>query len=168
MFDKYGEFGSAEELNMAAEGFAGEGDIEAIFSLAEENGIDKEDAQDYIDGMKGDLATEYEAAIGRLKVQAKEAPPILLDIAAELCDGDHDFCRAVMAKGMRVNLAFRALWEAAQKEARKRHPRGNVRVSACETDRDKERLLKGYFLKPAEEFERVVREMVEGGVYESF
>lgn len=50
MFDKLGIFDSAEELNRAAAAQLGEGDTEALFALAQENGIDREDAQDYANG----------------------------------------------------------------------------------------------------------------------
>ena len=49
MFDKFGEFDSVEELNRAAAAQREEGDEEALFLLAKENGIDKEDAEDYMD-----------------------------------------------------------------------------------------------------------------------
>ena len=51
MFEKFGEFHSAAELNEAAAGFLEEGDRESIFALAQENGLDREDAEDYIEGM---------------------------------------------------------------------------------------------------------------------
>lgn len=47
MFDKFGEFDSAEELNKAAEGLKEEGDKESLIELAKENGIDPEDTEDY-------------------------------------------------------------------------------------------------------------------------
>ena len=45
MFDLFGEFDSAEELNLAAAGQREQGDREALISLAKENGIDQEDAR---------------------------------------------------------------------------------------------------------------------------
>ena len=51
MFDKFGEFDSSEEINKAAAGLLREGDRESIVILAKENGIDKADAEDYIDGV---------------------------------------------------------------------------------------------------------------------
>lgn len=68
MFDKYGFFKNSEELNKAAAGFLHEGDIESLKGLAEENGIDKEDAKDYEDGVTDELVTPVTAAMGRLKV----------------------------------------------------------------------------------------------------
>ena len=47
MFDKFGEFDSHTELNEAAVGQLEQKDYEALFELAAENGIDREEAQDY-------------------------------------------------------------------------------------------------------------------------
>lgn len=66
MFEKFGEFKTVEELNMAAAGFLKEGYTESIVALAQENGIDGEDAQDYIDGMTEEFAMPVTAALGRL------------------------------------------------------------------------------------------------------
>lgn len=72
MFDKFGEFNSVEELNAAAAGLKEEGDIEALHELAKENGIDKEDVEDYLDGIVPELANALMAAYGKLKVEAEE------------------------------------------------------------------------------------------------
>lgn len=72
MWDKFGEFDSAEELNRAAAAQKAEGDREALIMLAEENGIDRDDAEDYLDGAVNELATPLMAALGKLKVEAEE------------------------------------------------------------------------------------------------
>ena len=46
MFDKFGEFDSAEEINRAAAAQLKEGDLDAVKTIAEENGLDPEDAED--------------------------------------------------------------------------------------------------------------------------
>ena len=69
MFDKFGEFDSAEELNKAAEGLRNEGDRESLIELAKENGIDPEDAEDYFSGEMEKLAGNRLAAVARLKVE---------------------------------------------------------------------------------------------------
>lgn len=69
MFDKFGEFDSWEELNQAAQGQKEEGDEEALLILAKENGIDKEDAEDYFDGAIQELCTPLTAAFGKLQVE---------------------------------------------------------------------------------------------------
>ena len=74
MFEKFGEFDSAEELNRAAAAQLAEGDLGAIKLLAVENGLDKEDADDYIaSGGKLPLfTTPFVAAIGKIDIEAAE------------------------------------------------------------------------------------------------
>lgn len=64
MFDKFGEFDSAEEINKAAAGL----DETELKKLAEENGLDEDDAMDYCGGLIKELATPMTAALGKLKV----------------------------------------------------------------------------------------------------
>ena len=71
MYEKFGEFDSAAEINRAAAAQRAEGDDEAILAIAEENGIDKEDAMDYINGDVGELASPLMAAYGKLEVERK-------------------------------------------------------------------------------------------------
>ena len=68
MFDKFGEFDSSDEINRAAAAQRREGDYEAILAIAEENGIDPEDAQDFIDGNVTALVTPLTAAFGKLEM----------------------------------------------------------------------------------------------------
>ena len=75
MFDKFGEFDSVEELNRAAAGQKDQGDLEALIALAVENGLDKEDAEDYMDGMMDELANPLTAALGKIKVECEELKP---------------------------------------------------------------------------------------------
>lgn len=72
MFEKFGEFDSAEELNMAAEGLKTEGDIESLKALAAENGIDEMNVEDYLNGDSVILAGTIEAAFGKLDVEENE------------------------------------------------------------------------------------------------
>lgn len=70
MFERFGEFDSYQELNGAAEGLRKEGDRESLMELARENGIDPEDAQDYMDGCVNELCNERMAALGKLQVES--------------------------------------------------------------------------------------------------
>ena len=72
MFDRFGEFDSYEELNKAAAGLKEEGDNESLYELAKENGIEKEDVEDYIDGCVPELCNIRMAAFGKLQVERKE------------------------------------------------------------------------------------------------
>ena len=72
MFDKFGEFDSVAEINNTAKRLLEEGNTEEVKELAAENGISKEDAEDYIDGITDTLATSLMAAIGKLDLEHKE------------------------------------------------------------------------------------------------
>ena len=72
MFDRFGEFDSWEEINKAAEGQKEEGDFNALKALAKENGIDEEDAQDYIDGIVDELCNSSMAAIGKINIEKQD------------------------------------------------------------------------------------------------
>lgn len=75
MFDKFGEFDSWEEINRAAAAQKAEGDHRAIYLLAKENGIDQEDALDYINDDTDALVTPLTAAFGKLAVEAEKLTP---------------------------------------------------------------------------------------------
>ena len=72
MFEKFGEFDSAEEMNCAAAAQLAEGDTEAILAIAKENGIEQLEAEEYIDGITEELVTPLMAALGKLKVEQEE------------------------------------------------------------------------------------------------
>lgn len=72
MEHKFGIFNTIEDLNRAAAAQKSEGDDEALIALAVENGLDKEDAEDYIDDITDSLCTPYMAAVGKLELEAKE------------------------------------------------------------------------------------------------
>lgn len=104
MFEKFGEFDSAEELNRAAAGQKDQGDGEALKDLAVENGLDPEDAEDYMDGVTDQLATPLMAAIGKLTVEAKgvkcaEIMEDWLDYIKQQCMDNEEMARAVRRKG---------------------------------------------------------------------
>lgn len=70
MFDKFGNFESAAELNAAAAGMKTEGDFTGLIALAKENGIPEDDAKDYYEGYANELATPVMAALGKLQIEA--------------------------------------------------------------------------------------------------
>lgn len=81
MEKKFGIFNTVEELNRAAAAQKAEGDEEALIALAIENGLDREDAEDYMDGAMDKLCTPYMAAIAKLNSEAKE-----LELKSQLLD----------------------------------------------------------------------------------
>lgn len=107
MFEKFGEFDSAEELNMCAEGLRNEGDKESLFALAEENGIDREDAEDFMTGDLDKLATPLMAALGKIEVECKELKPkqIMVDWIDYIkiqCSESEEMAEAVRKKGKSI------------------------------------------------------------------
>lgn len=114
MYEKFGEFDSWEEINKAAEGQKEEGDVEALKELAKENGIDIEDAEDYIDGVIPELCTPLIAALGKLKVEEEDLKPkdIMedwLNYIQQLCATDPEICRNVRKKGKSLKGCIGAL-----------------------------------------------------------
>lgn len=114
LYEKFGEFDSAEELNMSAAGLLKEGDTESLIVLAKENGIDKEDAKDYIDGCMDVLASPIAAALGKLEVECEELKPeqIMEDWLGYIriqCTESEEMAAAVRRKGKSLRGCIAAL-----------------------------------------------------------
>lgn len=114
MFDRFGEFDSAEEINQKAEELLEAADTDGIRTLAAENGIDAEDAEAYITGKESCLATTIMAAQGKLKVEAadlklegKQAD--WKDMILEMCLNDSQICAAVRKKGKNLCACISAM-----------------------------------------------------------
>lgn len=140
MFEKFGEFGSCEELNLAAAGLKGEGDIENIYVLATENGISREDAEDYIKGEIEGLCDFVSAAVGKLTVEKEKAnvyEKVIADYLLANC-GDEGLARAVRKKGKTIQDALKTMERAAKKAEI-----GNVAIL---TDKQGYAIVKRYYL----------------------
>ncbi len=72
MFDRFGEFDTAQEINETAVNLRREGDIESLEVLAKENGIDGDILEEFLAGDLLYLCDEMTAAIGKIEVEAKE------------------------------------------------------------------------------------------------
>lgn len=104
MFDKFGEFDSAEELNQKALEQREKGNEKELLILCQENGIDKEDAEDFMDGYMDKLVNPLMAALGKLKAECEDLKitGVLDDWVDELksmCTESEEFARAVRKKG---------------------------------------------------------------------
>lgn len=104
MFEKFGEFDSAEEINNKAAGLLAAADTDAVRELAKENGLDQEDAEDYIAGTEKALCTGLMAALGKLDIEAAdlEIGGILrtwVDYIREMCTDIPGMAEAVRKKG---------------------------------------------------------------------
>ena len=114
MFEKFGDFDSYEEINRAAAGQKAEGDEKALLDLAEENGIDKEDVGDYMDGVIQDLCDPLTAAYGKLKVEDEDlkTKDIMNDwynYIVTLVAADREMAIAVRRKGKSLKGCIGAL-----------------------------------------------------------
>lgn len=104
LYDKFGEFDSADEINASAEGLFNEGDYENIKVLAKENGIGKDFVDMYLAGDIPVLCDATSAALGKLEVEASELKPVeimsdWLDYIKMCCTDDAGMAKAVRAKG---------------------------------------------------------------------
>lgn len=122
MFDKYGEFDSAEEINMAAAGQLEQGDTNAIREIAKENGLDPEDAEDYIDGAVTELCNPLMAAYGKIKVESEELEPKeivedWINYIRKRCTENEDMARAVRRKRKTVEGCIAELLKWSFKNA---------------------------------------------------
>ena len=123
MYDKFGEFDSAAEINRAAAAQRAEGDNEEILMIAAENGIDKEDAMDYIDGCVAALVNPLMAAYGKLAIEGKELQPyeIMEDWLQYIkirCAEDPDMAVAVRRKGKSLKGCIAAILTWSMKNQR--------------------------------------------------
>lgn len=102
MFEKFREM-DYEEFIRTAIAEKQEGDLEALIALAVENGLEKEDAEDYMDSITESLATPYMAAIAKIEGEAKELglkghQLDQKDTIMALLDEDEGLCLAVRKK----------------------------------------------------------------------
>lgn len=107
MFDVFGEFDSAEELNLAAEGLKNEGDKDSLYKLAKENGIESGFVDMYLSGGMPELCDVATAAIGKIDIEAEELKPkeIILDWVEYIktsCFDNEGMARAVRKKGKKL------------------------------------------------------------------
>lgn len=160
LFEKFGEFNSVEELNLAAEGFKNEGDIESLKELAAENGIELDDVEDYIEGDTKELATLSMAVYGRLDILQKEEietktgvekmPLVYIMSMLRSMAAEPEMQKAIMQSGKRIQDIYNAL-----KNGAKKHKSGDVGVS-CGTDRQLCEIIKTYFTEAQEKLVSVI------------
>lgn len=164
MFDLFGEFNSVEELNLAAEGLLKEGDTESLLQLAEENGLEPEDAKDYIRGDSGQLASLSMAAYGRIAIDEKEnrnqiknpmeqmAMQTILTVLKGMLSDD-TVAAGIMRKGKRSMEIFKQMRFQAEK-----HKSGNMGM-CCGTDRELCGIIRAYYTQDAQAFEQAVKNL---------
>lgn len=104
MFERFGEFDSAEEINETAVNMRKEGDREGLRVLADENGIGEDVLEIFLSGELFYLCDEMTAAIGKIDVEAKKVrcAEIMEDWVSYIkvqCLEHTEIARAVRRKG---------------------------------------------------------------------
>ena len=139
MFDIFGEMESAEELNKTAEGLKNEGDKENLYKLADENGIDRAEADLYFEGMTDAFCDVATAAIGKIEVEAAQLKPveIIADWTAYIkvsCLEDEELARAVRRKGKSLKAC---IWSILKWSFQSRYKvdKDIVKVAGLDADR---------------------------------
>lgn len=124
MWDRFGEFDSAAEINELAVNLRKEGDADSLKALARENGIDPDLAEAFLDGELLYLCDDMAAAIGKIEIEAAELKPveIMADWVEYLkarCFEDAGTARAVRRKGKSLKGAIAALltWSFKNQQA---------------------------------------------------
>lgn len=118
LFTDFGEMGSAKELNLCADGFREEGDIESLKAFAKENGFRERDAMHWLNEREKHLDAEFcnpiSAAVAKLNLEAQTKPE---KMAAELLKSeldDLDLAVGIRKKGKRLKDAFKEIEEYAR------------------------------------------------------
>lgn len=114
MFDRFGEFNSAEELNETAVNLRREGDKESLKVLATENGIDADIVEAFLDGDILFLCDATTAAIGKIEVESRTLKPVEImadwvEYLKQRCFEDEAMAAAVRQKGKTLKGAVGAL-----------------------------------------------------------
>ena len=104
LYEKFGEFGSADEINELAQNLLTEGDNASIKAVAKENGIPEDYAEMFISGEIPALCDVQTAAVGKIEVEATDikAEDIMADWAEyikAICIEDEKIAASVRSKG---------------------------------------------------------------------
>lgn len=116
LYSKFGEFGSADEINELAKNLLAEGDRVSIKALASENGIPKDYADMFVSGDIPFLCDAQTAAVGKIEVEAAEIKPqdILEDwveYIKAVCMEDEKMALNVRTKGKNLKACIGKLLE---------------------------------------------------------
>ena len=114
MYERFGEFNSAEEINETAVNLRREGDTESIKILAKENGIDEDVVEVFIEGTLLYLCDNMTAAIGKIEIEEKDlkVKEIMADWSDYIkvrCFEDENMAKAVRRKDKSLKGCIGAL-----------------------------------------------------------
>lgn len=114
MYERFGEFNSANEINETVVNLRKEGDYDSIKVVAKENGIDEDIAQAFIDGDILFLCDDMAAAIGKIEVESADLKPVEImedwvEYLKSRCFESEEMAKAVRQKGKSLKGAITAL-----------------------------------------------------------
>lgn len=114
MFDRFGEFDSAAEINETAVNLRREGDTDSLKILARENGIDVDILAEFTKGKQLFLCDDMVAALGKLDIEAKsvkctEIMEDWVEYIRSQCFEHPEMARAVRKKGKSLAGCIAAL-----------------------------------------------------------
>lgn len=143
LFEKFGEFDSAAEINKKAEELFGEGDIDGLRTLACENGIPDDYIEMYV-GMEIDkLCDDLTAAVGKIDMEVDEIAPVEIlsdwaDYIRAQCMEDDLFCRQVRRRGKSLEgcMAEIAIWSMINAKPLPKAVTDAMRVAAREHSKE--------------------------------
>jgi len=130
MYEIFGEFNSAAEINATAAGLLKEGDIDNIKVLAKENGLE-EMADIYIAGATQELTDPFMAAVGKLNIEkdsaevkahVKKYPHVPVDPFVDFLQSRADdvaIANAIRKKGKNLLDCLNYYWVEGKKEMEK-------------------------------------------------
>ncbi len=146
MYEKYGEFDSASEINRKAEELFNTADFEGIRALAAENGIPSEYADAYCEAELPELCDRLTAAIGKLEIEEQGIVMVgvmedWLDYIQAQCMESEAMAAAVRKKGKNLKdcLGTLLVWSltnqkkvdaAVLKSAEEQIKKQNINLSA--------------------------------------
>ena len=124
MFEHFGECDSAEEMNLAVDGWYEEGDIDSIKAFAKENGFEDRYVESYLEQRKGNpnelFTNDIEAAIAKLGLEKEENSQLgifaddIIDYLASECI-DEKLAKGIRRKGKRLKEASSLIYKEAKK-----------------------------------------------------
>ena len=114
MWDRFGEFDSADEIHHLAVNLRKEGDGESLKVLALENGLDVDIVEAFMDGDILYVCDTMSAAIGKVEIEAAELKPIEImsdwvEYLKVRCFEDEVMAKAVRKKEKSLKGAIAAL-----------------------------------------------------------
>ncbi len=114
LYEQFGEFNSAAEINETAVNLRREKDTKSLKVLAKENGIDADIVEAFLDGDILFLCDDMAAAIGKIEVEAEELKPVEImedwvEYLKSRCFESVEMAQAVRSKGKSLKGAIGAL-----------------------------------------------------------